>query len=183
MYQPTAPGNPATSMPNGHLSPPLSHNQPSFISTSGSESELSDAEDTTNTILPSIDHGNEQGGEGAFEESPSDSSHDEDAVGSDDADYYVELTLPFAPPPARHTRSSSLESSTFGKRKAGVQEDDFMHDPELWGLRRSVCDIEFPRTEPTDLSCSGSSPSITTDSQCPLSCLSTTYAECLTGGK
>ncbi|KAI4193274.1 MAG: hypothetical protein LQ346_003969 [Caloplaca aetnensis] len=124
-------------MPNGHLSPPLSHNQPSFISTSGSESELSDAEDTTNTILPSIDHGNEQGGEGAFEESPSDSSHDEDAVGSDDADYYVELTLPFAPPPARHTRSSSLESSTFGKRKAGVQEDDFMHDPELWGLRRS----------------------------------------------
>ncbi|KAL8757476.1 MAG: hypothetical protein Q9184_004192 [Pyrenodesmia sp. 2 TL-2023] len=138
MYQATAPGNPASSIPIGHLSTLHSHTQPSFISTSGSESELSEAEDTTNAILPSIDHDNEQRGEGTYQATPSEPSHNEDAVGSDDAEYDIEDSLSPAHPPARDIRSSSRESSTLGKRKTGVQEDDFMHDPELWGLRRSV---------------------------------------------
>lgn len=167
MYQTTAPGDPASSTPNGRLSTLHSHTQPSFISTSGSESELSEAEDTTNAILPSVDHDNEQGGAGTYQETPSESSHNEDAVGSDDAEYDIEDSLSAPHLPARDTRSSSRESSTLGKRKAEVQEDDFMHDPELWGLRRSVCNSGSLSLHPTDVFCSGSSPSITSDSQCP----------------
>ena len=65
----------------------------------------------------------------------------EDAIGSEDGDYDFEVPQP---PPARDaaskSRSSSGGSSSLGKRKASIEADDYINEnPELYGLRRSVC--------------------------------------------
>ena len=65
----------------------------------------------------------------------------EDALGSMDGEYDLEASQP---PPTRNaafkSRSSSRGSSTLGKRKSPVEEEDYMNEnPELYGLRRSVC--------------------------------------------
>lgn len=147
MYQPTASTNSATSIPNGHLSPPPSHHRPNFTTTSESESDLSEALDPSNTILPSIDHDDEQGGEDTYQATGSESSQEEDAIGFDDADYDMEDSPTPIQPPAQDTCSSSQTSSKLGKRKASVEEDDDMsRNPELWGLRRSVRD---PHSSPS----------------------------------
>ena len=72
--------------------------------------------------------------------SDAESSHEEDAMGSDDPDFDMNT------PPAQNevtvddTHSSSQESPQQRKRKTGgIEHDDFMlNDPELYGLRRSV---------------------------------------------
>lgn len=69
----------------------------------------------------------------------SESDQDDDAEGEDDADYDVE-----SPPPEddnlRPASHSSHSSVRPGKRKSSMDEDDFMtQNPELYGLRRSVC--------------------------------------------
>ncbi|KAL8948551.1 MAG: hypothetical protein Q9222_005273 [Ikaeria aurantiellina] len=127
-------------MTNGHLSPPTEYNLPNQVSPSDSESDLSEALDAPPSILSSSPiRGVENGSRSNHEPVGSESSHEEDAIGSDDADY--ETNTP--PPPtlsstARQVRSSSQTSSRLGKRKASVDEDEYMNnDPELYGLRRS----------------------------------------------
>ncbi|KAL8975191.1 MAG: hypothetical protein Q9197_000583 [Variospora fuerteventurae] len=140
MYQPTAPTSSTSTILHGHLSPSPSRNRTNGIIPSESESELSEAMDPPSTIPPiSINHHDEQDVEDTYQSTDSASSHDEDAVGSDDADYDMEDSAPAARPHLRDTRSPSQTSSKLGKRKASVEEDDFMlENPELYGLRRSV---------------------------------------------
>lgn len=128
---------------NGRLSPPTIYNSLNQIMTPDSESDLSeanDAPDTASSSSPVLENGHVVND--TYHEEASESSHDEDAIGSDDADYELDNSPPHAVQPVtRNTRSSSEEtsSSRLGKRKASVDDDDFMlADPELYGLRRSV---------------------------------------------
>lgn len=108
--------------------------------TSGSESDLSDPLDAPNAPTSSsqikdleADHSSSEG------RTNPDSSHEDDAVGSDDGDFDMETPPPAKPSEAPDELSSSEESHKQGKRKAGVEQDQhMMNNPELYGLRRSV---------------------------------------------
>ncbi|KAI4168548.1 MAG: hypothetical protein LQ343_006334 [Gyalolechia ehrenbergii] len=104
-----------------------------------SESELSEALDGPNAALSSPTHDADNGVQAAYHPNESGSSHDEDAIGYDDEEYAMDdYAAPTVHPPSHGSRSSSQTSSKLGKRKASVEEDDFMqNDPELYGLRRS----------------------------------------------
>ncbi|KAF2108545.1 chromodomain helicase-like protein [Lophiotrema nucula] len=68
-----------------------------------------------------------------------DSSDDVDAEGEPDGDYDSETPPPERAEDNRPSSSSSQESRRPLKRKASVEEDDFItQNPELYGLRRSV---------------------------------------------
>ena len=141
MQQPPPSLGSSKSVPNGHLSPPTVYNPLNQIIPSDSESDLSEAIDASNTASSSSPiHDAGISVNDTYKADASDSSPDEDAVGSDDADYELDNSPPPAVQPApRNSRSSSETSSTSGKRKASVEDDDFMlADPELYGLRRSV---------------------------------------------
>ena len=109
-------------------------------STSDSESDLSEALDVPNASTLSSNA--EAQGFDVNSESRrinTGSSHEEDAVGSDDADCSIETPVLTTLNIARDDPSSSEESRRTAKRKAGVEQDDHMiNNPELYGLRRSV---------------------------------------------
>lgn len=140
MYQTTVPTTSNLSYSNGHLSPTSTGLLPNGASTPDSESDLSEAIDLPNapTSFPNGEQ-YDAGDDTRMQESDAESSHDEDALGSDDPDYNM------ATPPVgdtrfgREARSSSEDSPRQRKRKAGLEPDDYMlNDPELYGLRRSV---------------------------------------------
>ncbi len=138
MYPPASASTSTLPYSNGHLSPPSNSLQNTEVMTS--ESDLSDAIDPPNaTSLSSQasrqDHRvNSLGQPGSVE-----SLHEEDAVGSDDADFDMETSPPADAGSRGDTRSSSQDSRRNGKRKAGADHDDYMlENPELYGLRRSV---------------------------------------------
>ncbi|KAL8839095.1 MAG: hypothetical protein Q9170_001877 [Blastenia crenularia] len=139
MYQPTVSNTSRPSLSNGHLSPPVFHNQSNHVVTSSSESELSEALDAPNTSLSSPHLNAENDFQATYDLHDSQSSHDDDALGSDDAEYEMDdFPAPAVQPPSRRSASSSPASSKLGKRKASVEDDDYMmNDPELYGLRRS----------------------------------------------
>jgi len=104
-----------------------------------SESDLSEV------AIPIIDapspatSSNHQSEFGGQETDASDSSP-ENQNGSDDADFDLEDSpAPAATNPSRDDRSTSIESRRPAKRKHGVESDHFNANPELYGLRRSVC--------------------------------------------
>lgn len=141
MYQTTSVPSTEHTYPNGNLSPPATNLGNNTAIASDSDSDLSEAIDIPNGPTPYV-NGGEHADEDEVDEqmSEAESSHDEDAMGSDDPDYDM------ATPPARNggsigdARSSSQESPQQRKRKTGgVEHPDFMlNDPELYGLRRSV---------------------------------------------
>ncbi len=141
MYQPSSVPPTEHTFPNGTITPPSIEAGNTTAIASDSDSDLSEAIDIPNGPTPYIN------GEGRVEDDDDDdhmsnaeSSHEEDAMGSDDPDYDM------ATPPAqngasiRDTRSSSQESPQQRKRKTGgTEHEEFMlNDPELYGLRRSV---------------------------------------------
>lgn len=140
MYQTTVPTTSNLSYANGHLSPLSTEPVLNGAPTPDSESDLSEAIDLPNAPTSFPNGGQYDAGENTnMQESDAESSHDEDALGSDDPDYNM------ATPPVgdtrsgRDARSSSEDSPRQRKRKAGVEPDDYMlNDPELYGLRRSV---------------------------------------------
>jgi chromodomain-helicase-DNA-binding protein 1 len=78
---------------------------------------------------------------GAQESDGSDTSP-ENNNGSDDADFDLEDSPALAATNAsRDDRSTSIESRRPAKRKLGVEDEHILANPELYGLRRSVCDI------------------------------------------
>lgn len=125
---------------NGHLSPPSAKPVPIGPITQDSESDLSEATDLPNA--PTSFSKNEQcdvGEDVEMHESEGGSSHDEDAMGSDDPDYNMATPPPGNTGSGRDARSSSQDSPRQRKRKAGIEPEDYMlNDPELYGLRRSV---------------------------------------------
>ena len=122
------------------MSPPSTETMVNGTMTPDSESDLSEPMDIP--IAPTALANNEQlgtGDESRIQDSDMESSQDEDALGSDDPDY----TMATPPLPngnsGRDPRSSSQDSPRQRKRKSGVEPEDYMlHDPELYGLRRSV---------------------------------------------
>ncbi|KAI4180548.1 MAG: hypothetical protein L6R41_007174, partial [Letrouitia leprolyta] len=132
------------------MSPSSLHDKSNHAMTPESESELSEALDAPNAVLPSSTRDGETGVQATYHANESGSSPDEDAIGYDDEDYDMDdYSAPVVQPPTRDSRSSSPTSSKLGKRKASVEEDDFMlNDPELYGLRRSVeSDTEGSRSD------------------------------------
>ncbi|THW26048.1 SNF2 family DNA-dependent chromodomain-containing ATPase [Aureobasidium pullulans] len=123
------------SFENGHLSPT---DEPTYATLdtkpSHSESELSDVNDIPDQTVPeSIDHVMQDAA------SPR-SDEDEDADGSDDADYDAPSPPSRASVDSRHSSVSSEASSLPRKRKAEPDVDDeqyMQENPELYGLRRS----------------------------------------------
>lgn len=136
-----SPPNPTTSLPivNGHGSP-LAHNVTNADDEDApSESELSDP---TNRTAAALSPGSEAQSPAQDEDNEvdalSDSSHSEDAEGSEDGDYESE-TPPVQSDDQEVGRSSSEDSQRPRKRKASVEDDEYItKNPELYGLRRSV---------------------------------------------
>lgn len=138
-----SPSSHSTGFPlsNGHLSSPVANVTNGDKIPSHSDSELSDAKDATAEDGSSNDEAQEDThDEDAQGYSMTDSSEDVDAEGEPDGDYDSET-----PPPAEQEASAAETSSSDtsrrpSKRKASVDDDEFMEqNPELYGLRRSVC--------------------------------------------
>ena len=140
IYQPTASTTSNHSYSSAHLSPPPVNTISNGSVTPDSESDLSEAIDIP--AAPISVSNNEQGGlaeDGRLLESDIPTSQDEDALGSDDPDYNRATPPEGIDAYGRDARSSSQDSPAQQKRKAGIEPDDFIrHDPELYGLRRSV---------------------------------------------
>jgi chromodomain-helicase-DNA-binding protein 1 len=104
-----------------------------------SESDLSEV--AINVIdepspATSSNHQSEFGGQETDDSSP------ENHNGSDDADFDMEdSSAAAATNPSRDDRSSSIESRRPAKRKLVVEDEHILANPELYGLRRSVCDF------------------------------------------
>lgn len=125
-------------MLNGHLSRDNEVRATTNMSPSHSESELSDVNDQQMTDVPADlqdGNGDDSMEDAMHEMETSESDNDEDAEGSEDAEYEEAL-----PQPIRTRQStSSSQSPRPAKRKASVDDDDYMQqNPELYGLRRSV---------------------------------------------
>ena len=107
-----------------------------------SESELSDAGDIPTTAITSISEHPPQepsDDDAIHDMATSELDEDEDAEGEEDADFDEETPPPEPANGMRHDRSSSEDSVRPGKRKAPVDDEEFMkQNPELYGLRRSV---------------------------------------------
>lgn len=125
----------------------------------GSESDLSEANDTTAvpardsaspspspSASPSPSPASHKSSEDAEAEldlnDPAESSEDQ-AQASDDADYDLEESQAASQSEEhRDDRSTSRESRRAPKRKAPAEEDEYIREnPELYGLRRSVCSL------------------------------------------
>lgn len=138
---PSSPGH-TTSLPltNGHVSPPAEKVTAADDLTARSDSELSDVKDNV-AEDPSSDE--DAPGEEYDEDEEmaidSESSEDVDAEGEPDGDYDSETPPPIQVQSRRADSSTSQESRRPTKRKASVEEDDYItQNPELYGLRRSV---------------------------------------------
>lgn len=140
MYRPASSTTSNLDFSNGHLSPPINTFTNPDLSTSDSESDLSEAVDIphASTLSPKPED-QEMEADTPSQEMNSESSHDEDAIGSDDADYDMETPAPAESNITRDDPSSSEDSRRQAKRKNGVERDDhIINNPELYGLRRSV---------------------------------------------
>lgn len=103
-----------------------------------SESELSDPTNRAAAALsPGSDVQSPVQDEDNEADAQSDSSHSEDAEGSEDGDYESETPAVQSDDP-EVDRSSSEDSQRPRKRKASVEDDEYItKNPELYGLRRS----------------------------------------------
>lgn len=133
--------NSSLPLTNGHLSP-LAHNVTNASDLSSrSGSELSEAKDGPPAEAPSSgadSQGLTLDGDTANMVT-SESSHTEDADGSEDAEYDAETPAPAQSDAGREDPPSEESSARSRKRKASINDDDYMlQDPELYGLRRSV---------------------------------------------
>lgn len=130
---------PAISLSNGDESPLMKDVDVEDIA-ARSESDLSEARDNA-ARSPSPDamsqdapYDEDDDGMGETQ-----SSQDEDADGSEDEDYNINVSTPAIRIDERPQSSGSEGSIISSKRKATVEDDDYiLKNPELYGLRRSV---------------------------------------------
>lgn len=131
---------------NGHIQPLSVHTAAPSSPSQHSDSDLSAAEEPSG-IEPASDldaPGEEYDDDDAMAVD-SDSSADVDAEGEPDGDYDSESPPSEHAPSSRAQSSSSRGSSRPLKRKASAEKDDYMEqNPELYGLRRSVCGNVLP---------------------------------------
>ena len=132
------------SMMNGHSSEVDDNHLRPSPQLPRSESELSDVGDIpTTTISPTTEQQDEvHSDDNAIHDmATSELDEEEDAPSEDDADFDEETPPPDEADAMRLDRSSSEDSLRPGKRKADVVDDEqyMKQNPELYGLRRSVC--------------------------------------------
>ncbi len=134
--------NPTPSYPlsNGHSAPlensPLINDDAPY----DSESDLSDVAIHIVDEPSPAPSSNNQPEFGAQDSDDSESSAAEPQDGSEDADFDMEDSPAPAPTTAeRHDRSTSTESRRPAKRKMALEDEHILANPELYGLRRSVC--------------------------------------------
>jgi chromodomain-helicase-DNA-binding protein 1 len=123
---------------NGHGSPLQNSILTNDDAPYDSESDLSEV---ANPIVDepspatSANHQSEFGNTEASESSAAEAQDE-----SDDADFDMEESpAPAVTNSGREERSTSTESRRPAKRKLGTEEDYIQANPELYGLRRSVC--------------------------------------------
>ena len=140
MYRPSSSTTSSHNFSNGHLDATSSTCNAHDHLTSGSESDLSDPADAPVAPTSFCQNSNQDADHTRREEMVNtDSSHENDAIGSDDGDFDIETPPPAKPDTALDELSSSEESHKYGKRKVGIEQDEhMMNNPELYGLRRSV---------------------------------------------
>lgn len=111
---------------------------------SHSESDLSELHDIPTNTIPSNSAVNHQvpsdEDDAIHDMATSELDEDEDAPGEEeDADFDEETPPPAAADGIDQEISSSESTSRHGKRKAEVDDEEYMkQNPELYGLRRSV---------------------------------------------
>ncbi|GAW12214.1 hypothetical protein ANO14919_015750 [Xylariales sp. No.14919] len=145
----------------GPDSSPVAHTGADIVlNDRGSESDLSEVNETIalptrNSASPSPSPTGHESSEDAEAEldlnDPVESSGDE-AQASDDADYDMEESAAASQSDEhRDDRSTSRESQRVPKRKAGVEEEEYIREnPELYGLRRSSRPTKQPRIIESD---------------------------------
>jgi chromodomain-helicase-DNA-binding protein 1 len=140
MYRPTPSTASNHNFSNGHLDTASSTFDTHDRITSGSESDLSDPADAPNAPTSSSQVKDQDADLTSHEDTiNTESSHEDDAIGSEDGDFDIETPPPAKPDVAFDELSSSEDSQKHGKRKAGAEQDKhMMNNPELYGLRRSV---------------------------------------------
>lgn len=122
-------------MDEDHLRPPSRFDR--------SESELSDLNDIPTTTISSVTE--QQDGEPSDDDAihdmaTSEIDEDEDASGEEDAEFDEETPPPVDTSRMSLERSSAGESPRPGKRKMEIDDEEYIkQNPELYGLRRSVC--------------------------------------------
>ena len=169
MYQSTPPTTSTLPYSNGHLSPPFTKTATNGATTPDSESDLSEPIDLPNApaSYPTSER-YDAAGDSRIQESDSESSHEEDAMGSDDPDYDMATPAHASTTSPRDARSSSHDSPRQRKRKVGAEPDEYiLNNPELYGLRRSVSPCLPKPRHPANLEIQGPTSSITTDSMYP----------------
>ena len=131
---------------NGHYSSPPTILPTRSVPESDSESALSDAVDDPAFTAPTSKLETYKDSAVSPEiESASDASQDEDAFGSDDPDFRAEPAIHHSADMYRDRRSTSQEYPQQRKRKLVTEDEEFMkNNPELYGLRRSVCNSSLP---------------------------------------
>lgn len=128
------------SISNGHVSSVVNDIAMKHTQSAHSESDLSDLQEAQ---ISESHHANGQDEVESMDDTmhdmaTSESDEEEDAEGEDDADFDIE-TPSVQNGTLRRESSSSHDSSHPTKRKASVDDDEFMlQNPELYGLRRSV---------------------------------------------
>ncbi|OCK85920.1 chromo domain-containing protein 1 [Lepidopterella palustris CBS 459.81] len=131
--------SPSFPLTNGHLSPLAVNVTNADDMSSRSESELTDLKDPTAEDISSEEEPQANSYDVAVVDGElSRSSEDEDADGEVDGDYDSETPPPAQLDASRTRSSTSQESRRPPKRKASVEDDEFItQNPELYGLRRS----------------------------------------------
>lgn len=109
---------------------------------SRSESELSDVHELPTASIPSLPAQNYQSpsdNDAIHDMATSELDEDEDAPGEDDVNYGEDGSPQQDPDRSLLDQSSSDESSQPRKRKAEIDDEEYIkQNPELYGLRRSV---------------------------------------------
>lgn len=135
------------SMTNGYADDHDDDRSESSPQRAGSESPLSDVNDLPTTAASQLDDQTHQSGsdDEAMQDMATSEVDDEDEVAEEqDADFDEETPPPDAGNGMRHDESSSEEEVRSGKRRATVDDDQYMkQNPELYGLRRSVRTFRF----------------------------------------
>lgn len=145
---------------NGHQSPYNDSINASEDAPHESESDLSDPKDALPAAVTSLSTATSPDHQSDFDIQDAESlqSDDDDARASEDADYEMDQS----PPPLQNSPSQASASPASprpsSKRKAVHDGDDYIKaNPELYGLRRSVCmpatstaftDIIFSKARP-----------------------------------
>lgn len=133
-----------TGLTNGHLSPDDAVTSTVVVEAGPSDTDLPDVHDSP------MAHSSPPDSEIPARETPEHADRDQGYMDSDnssqvnaseDADFDMqESVVSQQDDDGEQDRESSTGSSRASKRKAAVSEDDFIKaNPELYGLRRSVC--------------------------------------------